>query len=50
MLSLKENVLETMKNGKPDAFVNEWEPFPMVRDPVSYYLFPVAPGREAINP
>jgi len=23
MLSLKQNVLETMKNGRPDAFVNE---------------------------
>ena len=28
MLSLKENVIETLKHGKPDAFVNEWEPFP----------------------
>jgi len=51
VLSLKENVIETMKNGNPDAFVNEWEPFPMVwSDPVFAYLFPVAPGGEAINP
>ncbi|NLA75314.1 MAG: uroporphyrinogen decarboxylase (URO-D) [Deltaproteobacteria bacterium] len=39
-----------MKNGKPDAFVNEWEPFPQVWDPVFFYLFPVAKGQTAINP
>jgi hypothetical protein len=50
MLSLKENFWETMKNGHPDAFVNEWEPFPQVWDPVFYHLFNVAPGGEAINP
>ena len=47
MLSFKENVFETMKNGKPDAFVNEWEPFPQVWDPVFYYMYPVAPGGPA---
>ena len=50
MLSLKENVLETLKNGKPDAFVNEWEPFPQVWDPVFFYMNPVAPGNTAVNP
>ncbi len=50
MLSLKENVLETLKNGKPDAFVNEWEPFPQVWDPVFFYLFNVAKGGTAVNP
>ncbi len=50
MLSLKENVYETLKNGKPDAFVNEWEPFPQVWDPVFYYMSPVAPGQTAISP
>jgi hypothetical protein len=44
MLSLKENVFETMKNGKPDAFVNEWEPFPQVWDPVFFYMYPITPG------
>lgn len=50
MLSLKENVFETMKKGNPDAFVNEWEPFPQVWDPVFFYLFPVAKGQTAVNP
>jgi hypothetical protein len=50
VLSLKENVLDTLKNGKPDAFVNEWEPFPQVWDPLFFYLFPVAKGATAINP
>ncbi len=50
MLSLKENVIETLKHGKPDAFVNEWEPFPQVWDPVFFYMNPVAPGQEALNP
>jgi hypothetical protein len=44
MLSLKENVFETLKNGKPDAFVNEWEPFPQVWDPVFFYMYPIVPG------
>ena len=50
MLSLKENVFETLKNGKPDSFVNGWEPFPQVWDPLFFYLCPVAPGSTAINP
>lgn len=50
MLSLKENVFETMKHGKPDAFVNEWEAFPQVWDPVFYHMYPVAPGGTGVNP
>ena len=34
MLSAKENFLETLRGGKPDAFVNEWEPFGSVFDPL----------------
>ena len=34
MLSAKENFLETIRGGKPDAFVNEWEPFGSVFDPL----------------
>jgi len=44
MLSLKENVYETLKNGKPDAFVNEWEAFPQVWDPLFFYLFNAVKG------
>lgn len=51
MLSLKENVMETLKHGKPDAFVNEWEPFPQVWGPMTSYLLPLGPGGgRAINP
>lgn len=45
MLSLKENVFATMYGGKPDAFVNAWEPFPQVWEPMTFYLLPVAPGQ-----
>jgi hypothetical protein len=44
MFTAKENFFETLKRGKPDAFVNEWEPFPQVWDPVFYYMYPIAPG------
>lgn len=50
MLSLKENVFETLKNGKPDSFVNGWEPFPQVWDPLFFYLCNVVPGSTAVNP
>jgi len=40
MLSLKENVFETLKNGKPDAFVNGWEPFPQAWDPIFFTMYP----------
>ncbi|MCL2200396.1 MAG: uroporphyrinogen decarboxylase (URO-D) [Oscillospiraceae bacterium] len=44
MLSLKENFFETYKNGKPDAFVPEWKPFPQVWDPIFFHMNPVTPG------
>ncbi|MDR0489999.1 MAG: uroporphyrinogen decarboxylase (URO-D) [Oscillospiraceae bacterium] len=52
MLSLKENFFETLKNGKPDAFVNEWEVFPQVWDPIFYYMYPIMPmsGQTVKNP
>ena len=50
MLTLKENVFETLKHGKPDAFVNEWEPFPQVWDPVFSYWYPLTRGQTAVNP
>ena len=52
MLSLKENFFETMKKGKPDAFVNEWEVFPQVWDPVFSSMYPLAPmsGQTVKNP
>ncbi len=50
MLSLKENVYETLKHGKPDAFVNSWEPFRQAWDPIFSYMFPVTPGQTGVNP
>ena len=34
MLNARDNFLETLHHGKPDAFVNEWEPFGFVFDPL----------------
>ena len=52
MLPLKENFFETLKNGKPDAFVNQWEVFPQVWDPVFFHMYPIVPhsGRTVKNP
>ena len=52
MLSLKENFYETFKNGKPDAFVNGWEAFPQVWDPIFSYMYPIVPfsGQTVKNP
>ena len=52
MLSLKENFFETYKHGKPDAFVNEWEVFPQVWDPIFSYMYPIIPmsGQTVKNP
>jgi len=50
MLSLKENFYETWCKGKPDAFVNSWEVFPQVWDPVCSYITPVVPGGVAVSP
>lgn len=38
MLSIKENLFETLKNsGSPDRLVNQWEPFELIYDPVLAY-------------
>ena len=50
MLSLKENFFETLKNGKPDAFVNSWEVTPQVWDPVFFFMSPVGPGGSCVTP
>jgi len=50
MLTLKENFYETWRSSKPDAFVNSWEVFPQVWDPVFFFMSPVAPGGTAVTP
>jgi len=38
MLSIKDNLLETLKKGgKPDRLVNMWEPFELMPDPLMVY-------------
>ena len=50
MLSAKENFLETLKGGKPDAFVNEWEPFGSVFDPLMPITLVAIPGQSVVDP
>lgn len=49
-MNLKENVYETLKNGKPEAFVNEWEPFKIVFDPMFQSVFNAKPGQTTVDP
>ncbi|MCR3923105.1 MAG: uroporphyrinogen decarboxylase [Firmicutes bacterium] len=35
MLTKRQNLLETIKGGKPDRFVNQYEAFAMVRNPIA---------------
>lgn len=45
-MDLRENVLKTIKNDKPEAFVNEWEPFRQVFDPILGKIFNAIPGKQ----
>ncbi|MGI6658209.1 MAG: uroporphyrinogen decarboxylase family protein [Dethiobacteraceae bacterium] len=51
MLTKKQNLLETIRGGKPDRFVNQFEAFAMVfGDPLMANAGPMpAPGGEAVN-
>lgn len=51
MLSVKGNLLETIKGGNPDRFVNQYEPFSLVfGDPVSMsHPFPTQGGPDIKN-
>ena len=51
MLTTKQNLLETIHGGHPDRFVNQYEAFKMVFDPImgqspmaAYGEAPVVPG------
>ena len=49
-MDLRENVIETLKNGNPKAFVNEWEPFRMVIDPIFQKVLTAIPGKTVKDP
>jgi hypothetical protein len=35
MLTKRENLLETIRGGNPDRFVNGYEPFELIWDPIT---------------
>ncbi|KPU44270.1 methylcobalamin:coenzyme M methyltransferase [Oxobacter pfennigii] len=50
MLSKKENLLETLRGGNPDRFVNQFEAFGIVMgDPISAKSPRPVPGQEIVN-
>lgn len=50
MLTIKENVRETLKGGKPDRFVNQYSYLAFVSDPITTNIGPViAPGETKKN-
>ncbi len=49
MLNARDNFLETLHHGKPDAFVNEWEPFGFVFDPLMGVTLIAQPGKYVVD-
>ena len=48
MLTIKQNLLETINGGNPDRFVNQYEPFHMLFNPIGGDLI-VPPGETKVN-
>lgn len=48
-MNARDNFLETMKRGKPEAFVNEWEPFGSVFDPLMGVTLIAQPGKTIVD-
>lgn len=46
----KQNFLEILKRGKPEALVRSWEPFGFVFDPLLDFTNPISPGQTAVDP
>jgi len=44
------NFMETLHGGQPEAFVNEWEPFASVFDPLMGITLTAVPGQEIVDP
>ena len=49
MLNARDNFLETLHHGKPDAVVNEWEPFGFVFDPLMGVTLVAQPGKYIVD-
>lgn len=48
-MNARDNFLETLKQGKPEAFVNEWEPFGSVFDPLMGITLLAQPGKTIVD-
>lgn len=49
-MKVKENLWETIRYGKPDALINEWEAFSFISDPVTAYMSVAERGKTKVNP
>lgn len=49
-MDVRENFLETLRGGKPEFLVNEWEPFEMVFDPLMGITLTAQLGKTIIDP
>ena len=49
-MTAKENFLALVNGGKPDALVNEWEPFGSVFDPLMAMTLVAVPGQYVVDP
>lgn len=49
-MNARDNFLETLHGGKPERFVNEWEPFEMIFDPLMALTLTAQPGKSIIDP
>lgn len=48
-MNARENFLETLNWGKPEALVNEWEPFSLVFDPLMAATLVAVPGQTVVD-
>lgn len=48
-MTARENFLETLNHGTPEAFVNEWEPFGSVFDPLMGITLIAQPGKSIVD-
>lgn len=49
-MDIKQNFLETLRGGKPESFVNEWDPFGLVFDPLMAFTLTGQKGQDIVDP
>ena len=49
-MKVKENLWETIRYGRPDALINEWEAFSFISDPITAYMSVAERGKTKVNP